>query len=238
LEGFISTTVTAPEGPFGEMHGYVFPGDTHPWPSFKVNAVTYRNDAILPVSNCGRITDETHTMIGPLAAASIRTVLRDAGIPVLEAHSPFESTVTWVVIQMDMAKVREFKWDAKTLMKKIGDLIFHDKTGFTIHRLVLVGEDIDIFNWNDVMWAFTTRCRPGDDEVHYSDVPGFILIPYMGHGDLNPLKGGKVLSNALMPSEFKGGRDWQAASFKQSYPEELQQKVLSRWESFGFKAIE
>lgn len=64
FEGFLSITETAPEGPFGEMHGYVFPGDTHQWPRYKVNTITHRDDAILPMSACGRLTDETHTMIG------------------------------------------------------------------------------------------------------------------------------------------------------------------------------
>ncbi|KAF7915568.1 hypothetical protein BELL_0860g00020 [Botrytis elliptica] len=70
--GTLSITETAPEGPFSEIHGYVFPGDTHEWPKYKVNAITYRNNAILPVSNCGRIIDETYTLIGSLAAAEIR----------------------------------------------------------------------------------------------------------------------------------------------------------------------
>lgn len=32
FEGVLSATETAPEGPFGEMHGYVFPGDSHQCP--------------------------------------------------------------------------------------------------------------------------------------------------------------------------------------------------------------
>jgi hypothetical protein len=58
---------------FGEMHGYVFPGDTHPWPKYHVNAITHRDNAILPMSACGRLTDETgeRTTL-PLAAASTR----------------------------------------------------------------------------------------------------------------------------------------------------------------------
>lgn len=59
LEGTLSITETGPEGPFGEMHGYVFKGDTHPWPVYTVNKITYRNDPILPMSACGRLTDET-----------------------------------------------------------------------------------------------------------------------------------------------------------------------------------
>lgn len=41
------------------MHGYVFPGDTHPWPTYHVDAITHRDNAILPLSACGRLTDET-----------------------------------------------------------------------------------------------------------------------------------------------------------------------------------
>lgn len=59
MEGTLSITETGPEGPFGEMHGYVFPADTHQWPKYAVNAITHRDDAILPVSACGRLTDET-----------------------------------------------------------------------------------------------------------------------------------------------------------------------------------
>jgi UbiD family decarboxylase len=59
LEGTLSITETAPEGPFGEMHGYTFPGDSHSCPLYTVNKITYRNDPILPMSACGRLTDET-----------------------------------------------------------------------------------------------------------------------------------------------------------------------------------
>lgn len=59
LEGTLSITEVASEGPFGEMHGYVFPGDSHQNPVYNVDCVTHRNDAILPMSACGRLTDET-----------------------------------------------------------------------------------------------------------------------------------------------------------------------------------
>jgi UbiD family decarboxylase len=198
--------------------------------------ITHRNDAILPVSNCGRTTDETHTLIGPLAAACIRRLCINHGLPVLDCHSPFQSIVTWVVIQIDTAKMRAEKYTTESLRKAFGDLVFGSKEGYTIHRLVLVGVDIDVFNWDDVMWAFTTRCRPGTDETLYQDCKGFPLIPYMSHGSGHPAKGGKVVSGAMLPSEFKEGADWQAASFKESYPQELQDSVNARWSKWGFDA--
>ncbi|KAJ5475119.1 3-octaprenyl-4-hydroxybenzoate carboxy-lyase [Penicillium diatomitis] len=68
------------EGPFGEMNGYVFPGDTHPWRVYTVNKITYRHDLILPISACGSLTNETHIMIGALAAAAIRKVCQLTGL--------------------------------------------------------------------------------------------------------------------------------------------------------------
>ncbi|OHE99284.1 hypothetical protein CORC01_05325 [Colletotrichum orchidophilum] len=242
FEGVCSATETAPEGPFGEMHGYVdlanssyvFPGDAHPQPKYRVDLITHRKDAILPVSNCGRLTDETHTMIGPLAAAEIGFLLKSKGLPIKEAFSPFESQVTWVALQVDTEKLRAMKTNAKDFCRSIGDIVFNDKVGYTIHRLVIVGEDIDVYDFKDVIWAFSTRCRPGLDEHHFEEVRGFPLIPYMSHGNGDIRTGGKVVSDCLMPSEYTTGRDWEAASFKESYPVEIQEKVLQRWESLGF----
>lgn len=235
LEGTISVTETGPEGPFGEMHGYVFPGDTHQWPKYKVNAITYRDGAILPVSNCGRITDETHTMIGSLAAAEIRQLLQDNGLPISDAFAPFETQVTWVVLKVDIKKLKELNTTSESFRKRIGDLIFNHKAGYTIHRLVLVGEDVDVYDFKDAMFAFSTRCRPNTDETFFEDVRGFPLIPYMSHGTASPVRGGKVVSDALMPSEYHGEQDWQQADFKHSYPQSLQDSVNARWtETWGF----
>ncbi|KAK2596037.1 hypothetical protein N8I77_013545 [Diaporthe amygdali] len=234
FEGICSTTETAPEGPFGEMHGYVFPGDAHAQPKYRVDLITHRKDAILPVCNCGRLTDETHTMIGPLAAAEIGFLLKSHGLPIKEAFSPFESQVTWVALQVDTEKLRAMGTNAKDFCRKIGEIVFNDKVGYTIHRLVIVGDDIDVYDFKDVIWAFCTRCRPGLDEYHFEDVRGFPLIPYMSHGNGDKRMGGKVVSDCLMPTEYNAGRDWEAADFKESFPAEVQEKVLRRWETFGF----
>jgi UbiD family decarboxylase len=234
FEGTLSITETAPEGPFGEMHGYVFKGDTHNWPRYKVDKITHRNDAILPVSNCGRITDETHTMIGSLAAAQICVLCQNAGLPVKEAFAPFETQVTWVALKIDTKKLRSMKTTSEVLRKQIGDVVFGEKAGYTIHRLVLVGEDIDIYNFKDVIFAFSTRCRPETDETFYQECRGFPLIPYMSHGTASATTGGKVVSDALLPVEYKTDPNWELADFKHSYPQELQDKVNGAWQHMGF----
>lgn len=173
-------------------------------------------------------------MIGPLAAAEIGFRLKSAGLPITEAFSPFESQVTWVALQVDTAKLRELKTNPEEFCRQVGDLIFRHKVGYTIHRLLLVGDDIDVYNFRDVIWAFSTRCRPGMDEYNFEDVPGFPLIPYMSHGNGAPDTGGKVVSDCLLPVEYTTGRDWEAADFDSSFPDEVKQRVCGRWEALGF----
>ena len=137
--------------------------------------------------------------------------------------------------QFDTVKIAAMKITPAELRQRVGKLIFDHKAGYTIHRLLLVGGDIDVYDDKDIMWAFSTRCRPGDDEVRFgfavpyallltqsidlktlfSECKGFPLVPYMSHGFFSPIKGGKVVSYCLMPSEYQNGKpDWIAADFK------------------------
>jgi UbiD family decarboxylase len=178
-------------------------------------------------------------MIGSLAAAEIRKLCQKANLPVLDAFAPFISQVTWVALRIDTIALCAMNVDPKTFAKQIGDLIFNHKAGYTIHRLVLVGEDIDVYDDKQVMWAFSTRCKPGVDEVFFDNVRAFPLIPYNAHGSSSPVRGGKVISDALLPVEYtEGKRNWEAADFKESYPEEVKEKILRRWESMGFGKLE
>lgn len=179
-----------------------------------------------------------HTMIGSLSAAEVRSLCQGAGLPITDAFSPFESQVTWVALRVDIAALRRLKTNSKDFSRKVGELIFNDKVGFTFHRVVLVGDDIDVYNGKDVMWAFTTRCRPGMDETFFEDVRGFPLIPYMSHGTGSPVKGGKVVSDALLPVEYTEGPNWQEASFRGSFPKSLQAKILEKWEEMGFRKLD
>lgn len=59
LEGTLSTTEMGDEGPFGDYMGHQFDNEVCKGSLIKVDAITYRNDAILPVSVPGRIVDES-----------------------------------------------------------------------------------------------------------------------------------------------------------------------------------
>lgn len=129
--------------------------------------------------------------------------------------------MTWVALKVDTVKLRALKLTPKVFQKRVGDAIFRDKAGYTIHRLILVGDDIDVYNGKEVMWAFCTRCRPHLDETIFEGVRGFPLIPYMSHGNGPLTRGGKVVSDALLSVEYTTSRDWEAADSQNSYPEYL-----------------
>jgi UbiD family decarboxylase len=173
-------------------------------------------------------------MIGTLAAAEIRQLCQENGLPIQEAFAPFETQVTWVALQVDTAALRKGEWTPARFRKAIGDLVFNHKVGYTIHRLVLVGDDIDVYDFKDVIFAFSTRCRPETDETFFQQCRGFPLIPYMSHGSASPVQGGKVVSDALLPIEYTQGRNWELADFRHSYPPALQAKVTSNWKALGF----
>ncbi|KAF5627079.1 ferulic acid decarboxylase 1 [Fusarium sp. NRRL 52700] len=236
LEGTISITDTAKEGPFGEMHGYSFLDENSQQPLYKVKAITHRNNAILPVCVPGRANlgpDETHTMIGTLASAEIRHLLQQHGLPVTQVFALFETQVIWAAVQVDRKKLAEMGINAKDFCTKIGDLVFRNKCGMQIHRLLVVGEDINPFDMNDVTWAFATRCRPAMDEFHFEDVPAYPLVPYMSHGPGTKLTGGKVVANCLLPEEYEGKQSWVTCDFENGYPDNVKKRVLSRCSELG-----
>ncbi|GKT66155.1 ferulic acid decarboxylase 1 [Colletotrichum tofieldiae] len=236
LEGSISIKESAKEGPFGEMHGYSFLDEGSFQPLYKVDAITHRNDAILPVCVPGRAAggpDETHTMIGTLAAAEMRHLLQSNGLPVTQVFTPYETQVIWAVVQVDRAKLCTIKTNAKELCTRIGDLVFRQKCGMQVHRVLVVGDDIDPFNFEDVTWAYATRCRPALDEFHFEDVPAYPLVPYMSHGPGTKLTGGKVVNNCLLPGEYQGEQNWVTCDFEHGYPKAVKDRVLRRWDEFG-----
>lgn len=65
LEGTLSTTKTGIEGPFGDYLGHQFDDEQRPGALLRVDAITHRDDAILPVSVPGRIVDESVSAVRP-----------------------------------------------------------------------------------------------------------------------------------------------------------------------------
>ncbi|RYP14189.1 hypothetical protein DL765_006550 [Monosporascus sp. GIB2] len=233
MEGFMSLTETAYEGPFGDYLGYAFDSDRQLMPLFRVEAITYRNNAIFPVSVPGRITDESHTTAA-LAAAEILTFCQEHQLPIKDTYAPLETMATWCALQIDAPKLRALGTNSKDFCTKLGNLLFSCKCSMLVNRFLLVGDDIDIYDFKDLIWAFVTRCRPVRDDYPFDDAPALPLTPYQSHGGGDPRRGGKTISDCLFPIEYKESPNFQKVDFESSYPEPLKERVRSAWKDMGF----
>ncbi|KAL7955121.1 UbiD decarboxylyase family [Trichoderma compactum] len=211
FEGTLSITDLGTEGPYTEMHGYGFPGEEHEMPVYTVNKITYRDNAIVPLSATGRLTDETHTMVGLLVAASLLSIFREEKLPITNVYSPLMSMASWLVIQVDGPGLRKMNTNSKDFMRRIGDIVFQQKPGWVIGRIIL---------------------------IVYDDVKSFSLLPYMAQGDTDPARGGKIISDALLTSEYTTGPNWVTGDFKHAYPKAIQDKVLTSWDTLGFRQLQ
>ncbi|KAJ3542772.1 hypothetical protein NM208_g3913 [Fusarium decemcellulare] len=236
FEGTFSLKDKAYEGPFEDYLGLHFDHDRHLHPLFTVNTITYRDGAILPVSVPGRITDESHTTAS-LASEELLTLLKQDNLPITDAFAPLETMATWCALQVDIERLAEMKTDPKEFCDQLGSIAFNNKSCMLINRILLFGHDVDIRNFKDIIWALVTRCRPGQDEYLFDDVPSFPMTPYMSHGRGDPKRGGKVISDCLFPMEYEGKREFSGVDFERSYPEHVKDKVRSTWISMGFEAV-
>lgn len=238
LEGVVSSTETAPEGPMAEYHGLVFPGRSRECPVFRVDAVTYRENPVLPVCVAGRAIEEDHTVWGVMIAAEVLTICQNAGLSIKMAWCPFESHCLWFVLQVDLKQLKASKTNMKDFCTKVGHVVFGSKPGWYIPKLYIVGEDIDPTDLKDVIWAEATRCQPGVNEFLFEEYGNIPLIPYVGHGVKPETESGnhrKVVRCCMFASEFGDGElHWEEGSFRGSFPVDVQKRVEENWKEYGF----
>ncbi|PHH59308.1 hypothetical protein CDD81_3400 [Ophiocordyceps australis] len=240
LEGVVSATETAPEGPMAEYHGLLFPADRKPQPVYRVDAMTFRHDPIVPLCVAGRAVDENHSVWGVMQAAAVLDVCRTADLPIHAAWCPFESHCMWMVLQADAPRLRQMPIAMPDFCNALGHCVFASKPGFYIAKLYLVGPDIDPTNLRDVIWAEATRCQPGANEFLFDQYPSIPLIPYVSHGlppDAEHHYHNKVVRCCMFPSEFDPEPDqplYEEGSFRASYPKHIQDRVNQRWAEYGY----
>lgn len=166
IEGEILPHVRRPEGPFGEWMDYYVPQtDNH---VFVVRRVYARKDARFYAISAGSKEELAMTAV-PLAG----------GI--------YNGIRTWVSGLIDVTCFPLLQFCA-VKMAKSGDgqpqrammaAFGHEQN--RVLYCVVVDEDVDIHNWNDVLWAIATRCRPDRDIMQIPGVPSFARDPHRIH---------------------------------------------------------
>lgn len=223
IEGHLSATRDAIEGPFAEFHGWAF-DETSPQPLFTIEAITYRNDPIWPVVSTGRPVDDSHVPSGPGVSAEVLAALRDAGLPVTTAWQPLAAAVHWLVVTVP-ANWREALpgVDTAGFTHRIGEVLSATRAGRLCPVTYVLDDDIDPSNDSDLLWALGTRVHPFKRQESFEG-PIMPWFPCYLEEERHAGHGATVIHDALLPS--LGAGRVPPAAFDTMYPADLRARVL------------
>lgn len=217
LEGHVDLSNVMPEGPYGDHTGYY--NAQEPFPVFTVSAITQRANPIYHSTFTGRPPDEP-SILGE--------ALNEVFIPLFQQQFP-EIVDFWLppeACSYRLAVVaikKAYPGHAKRVMMAVWSYLRQ----FTYTKWVVVVDDtIDTRNWDDVIWAISTRMDPARDITVLEDTP----IDYLDFASPVPGLGSKIGLDATdkWPPETK--RDW-GRTIRMS--DTVIEKIDQMWDEFG-----
>jgi 4-hydroxy-3-polyprenylbenzoate decarboxylase len=232
IEGTVSPSETAWEGPMGEYSGYLSPGGRMPSPIFNVSAITYRDQPILPVVAAGEPIEENHTCWGLTVSAQLLWELREAGFPVTTCFIPFQSAAHWLVVTVPSSAYEGGTGDR--LVPRLAEIVFRSRSGSFIPKVILIGDDIDSANLDELIWAFATRNHPAHGQFLYPDQSVLPLVAFLSAAERKAARGVKVIYNCLPPLDIPADQAPRRSSFRFLWPKEIQEKVCANWKRYGY----
>jgi len=165
IEGHLLLDVEEPEGPFGEFTGYASERSTHH--AFEVTAILHRKDAFYH-SIVGGISDEHTLLLGIAQEARQLKALRVQYPNVKAVHYPKSGTC---LLHCYISAKGTAPGEARNIaLAALGD-------NLTLKLVVVVDDDIDVYNEQEVMWAVATRFQADRDTELIKIGMGAILDP-------------------------------------------------------------
>src|SRR3954463_901566 len=165
IEGEILAGVHEPEGPFGEFTGYASYRSTQN--VFVAKRIRMRRDAIYHSVVSGMSQD--HILVSCITReGEILNALRRTLPNVRSVHVPHTTCGAFMAI-VSMKKIAEGE-PQMAMMATFGTELY-------TKYVIVVDDDVDIFNMNDVMWAIATRVRAEKDIVLIPGCKGAIIDP-------------------------------------------------------------
>lgn len=166
IEGRILPGARALEGPFGEFTGYYGPAE--PNPILEVTAVTMRRAPIFVAGLTGVPTTDNHLLKVFAYESNLMENLRRACPEVTAVCLPDWGGVQYSAV---VALKQRYKAQARHLiMTALGD-------PSRLKFVIVVDDDIDVYDTEAVNWAMITRGQPAED---------IIVIPRVAGGPLDP----------------------------------------------------
>ena len=195
LEGFIYPDEMAKEGPFGDHTGYY--NEVDEFPVFTVERITQRQVPIYHSTYTGRPPDEP---------AILGVALNEVFIPILQKQFPeiidFYLPPEGCSYRMAVISMKkQYAGHAKRVM--LGTWSYLRQFMYT-KFVIVVDEDVDVRNWQDVIWAITTRMDPARDLTILENTP----IDYLDFASPVSGLGSKVGFDATNKWPGETNREW------------------------------
>lgn len=162
LEGYLDPDETAPEGPYGDHTGYY--NEVDDFPVFTITHITMRKDPIYHSTYTGRPPDEP---------AILGVALNEVFVPILQKQFPeiqdFYLPPEGCSYRLAVVTIKkQYAGHAKRVMMGVWSFLRQ----FMYTKFVIVcDDDVDARNWEDVIWAMTTRMDPSRDTVLIENTP-------------------------------------------------------------------
>ncbi|GAA6166957.1 4-hydroxy-3-polyprenylbenzoate decarboxylase [Sessilibacter corallicola] len=217
LEGHIAPGEMADEGPFGDHTGYYNEVDS--FPVFTVDRITHRKKPIYHSTYTGRPPDEP---------AVLGVALNEVFIPILQKQFPEivdfylpPEGCSYRLAVVTMKK--QYPGHAKRVMMGVWSFLRQ----FMYTKFVIVtDDDVNARDWNDVIWAITTRMDPARDTTLVENTP----IDYLDFASPVSGLGSKMGMDATHKWPGETDREWGTAI---EMDESIKKKVDEIWDELG-----
>jgi UbiD family decarboxylase len=209
----------AQEGPYGEYPGYRT-GEMGHAVCARVTAITHRRQPILTVDTTG-FKDSSSIVTSISGAVAIRRRLEKHGVPVTAVYVPPEGAVHLAVVAVKRGGTAIAQAVLETLTARRA----------LMSKIIVVDDDVDVFNLAEVLHAFATKCHPakGIHVTHYEGRAN-TLTPCYSQAERIARSGATVALDATWPPEWPAETTPVRATFDRSFPVPIQQKVLGSWD--------
>ena len=214
LEGYIEPDEMAPEGPYGDHTGYY--NEVDDFPVFTVTHVTMRKEPIYHSTYTGRPPDEP---------AVLGVALNEVFVPILQKQFPEivdfylpPEGCSYRLAVVTMKK--QYPGHAKRVMMGVWSFLRQ----FMYTKFVIVcDDDVNARDWQDVIWAMTTRMDPMRDTTMIESTP----IDYLDFASPVSGLGSKMGMDATNKWPGETNREWGVPIVMD---EEVKQEVDELWQ--------
>jgi len=217
LEGYLYPDEMADEGPFGDHTGYY--NEVDRFPVFTIERITHRKNPIYHSTYTGRPPDEP---------AVLGVALNEVFVPILQKQFPeivdFYLPPEGCSYRMAVVSMKkQYPGHAKRVMLGVWSFLRQ----FMYTKFVIVtDDDVNVRDWNDVIWAITTRMDPARDTTLIENTP----IDYLDFASPVSGLGSKMGLDATNKWPGETTREWGLPIVQD---EKVKKKVDDMWKELG-----